>query len=77
MLEGFSVSQYDLEQRGPGDLLGIRQSGLPAFILGDLQKDSVLMEICMQDAKDILVRQVDRPILKYAREAVENVSYID
>ena len=77
LLDGFSVSQYDLEQRGPGDLLGIRQSGLPAFILGDVQKDSVMMEICMQDAKDILVRQVDRPILKYAREAVENVSYID
>ncbi|MCF0261245.1 MAG: hypothetical protein HUJ54_15395, partial [Erysipelotrichaceae bacterium] len=58
-------------------LLGIRQSGLPAFILGDMQKDSVMMEICMQDARDILIRQADQPILKYAREAVENVSYID
>ena len=30
--------------RGPGDMLGVRQSGLPGFVFGDLQKDKAMME---------------------------------
>jgi ATP-dependent DNA helicase RecG len=40
---GFEIAEADWEMRGPGDLLGTAQSGLPAFKLGDLRRDAGLM----------------------------------
>jgi ATP-dependent DNA helicase RecG len=40
---GFDVAEADWEQRGPGDLLGTAQSGLPALQLGNLRTDMELM----------------------------------
>ena len=37
--DGFRIAEADLMQRGPGELLGQQQSGLPAFRFGDLRKD--------------------------------------
>ena len=51
---GFDLAAYDLQLRGPGDLLGTRQSGLPAFILGDAMKDLAMMDCCAEDAREIL-----------------------
>lgn len=51
---GFDLAAYDLKMRGPGDLLGTRQSGLPAFILGDATKDLAMMDCCAKDAQEIL-----------------------
>ena len=41
---GFEVAEADWELRGPGDLLGTAQSGLPALKLGDLRADAKLMQ---------------------------------
>jgi ATP-dependent DNA helicase RecG len=41
---GFEVAEADWEMRGPGDLLGTAQSGLPALKLGNLRSDAKLME---------------------------------
>ncbi|MGZ5002685.1 MAG: ATP-dependent DNA helicase RecG, partial [Chthoniobacterales bacterium] len=40
---GFEVAEADWEQRGPGDLLGTAQSGLPALCIGNLKTDMELM----------------------------------
>jgi ATP-dependent DNA helicase RecG len=40
---GFEVAEADWELRGPGDLLGTAQSGLPALKIGDLKRDAHLM----------------------------------
>ncbi len=40
---GFEVAEADWELRGPGDLLGTAQSGLPALKIGNLKKDAELM----------------------------------
>lgn len=56
---GFDLSAYDLELRGPGDILGTRQSGLPAFILGDASKDLKMMDCCAYDAREILANPQD------------------
>ena len=37
--DGFVIAEKDLELRGPGDYLGTRQSGLPAFKIGDIVRD--------------------------------------
>ena len=42
--DGFEVAEADWELRGPGDLLGTAQSGLPALKIGDLRKDKELMK---------------------------------
>jgi ATP-dependent DNA helicase RecG len=41
--DGFEVAEADWELRGPGDLLGTAQSGLPAFKIGNLKTDAHLM----------------------------------
>ncbi|HEY5953019.1 MAG TPA: helicase-related protein, partial [Terrimicrobiaceae bacterium] len=41
--DGFAIAEADLRLRGPGDLLGTAQTGLPPLKLGDLFKDAELM----------------------------------
>ncbi len=41
--DGFVVAERDLELRGPGELLGTRQTGLPAYRIADLVRDQGLM----------------------------------
>src|SRR4029077_9295024 len=40
---GFEIAEADWDLRGPGDLLGTAQSGLPALKIGNLKKDASLM----------------------------------
>ncbi len=51
---GFEVAEADWEQRGPGDLLGTAQSGLPALKLGNLRTDFALMQRARAAATAIL-----------------------
>lgn len=51
---GFEISQEDLRLRGPGDILGTRQSGLPNLILGNLISDQKIIEEAKKDAKEII-----------------------
>ena len=48
--DGFEISYEDLKLRGPGDILGTRQSGLPAFILGNLIEDTKFIDAARKDA---------------------------
>ena len=41
--DGFIVAQRDLELRGPGELLGTRQTGLPEYRIANLIRDAALM----------------------------------
>ena len=51
--DGFQVAEADWELRGPGDLLGTAQSGLPALKIGDLRKDAQLMKRARTSAMSI------------------------
>lgn len=54
--DGFKVSELDLAIRGPGELFGARQSGLPPFKVADLAKDLGLLEQARRDAGDWIAR---------------------
>jgi ATP-dependent DNA helicase RecG len=41
--DGFVIAEKDLELRGPGELLGTRQTGLAAFRIADLARDARLL----------------------------------
>ncbi len=51
---GFEISEVDLELRGPGDMLGTRQSGLPDFKLLDLVKDDEIIDLAKRAANFVL-----------------------
>ncbi len=50
---GFEVAEADWELRGPGDVLGTAQSGLPALKIGDLKRDADLMRRARATAMSI------------------------
>jgi ATP-dependent DNA helicase RecG len=50
--DGFRIAEADLQLRGPGDLLGQQQSGMPRFRFGDLAADFELI----QQARDLAAR---------------------
>ncbi|ANO53376.1 ATP-dependent DNA helicase RecG [Woeseia oceani] len=52
--DGFIVAQRDLELRGPGELLGTRQTGLPQYRIADLARDGELMPKVQKTAQTIL-----------------------
>ncbi len=76
--DGFAISKADLSLRGPGDILGTRQSGVPGFILGDIIQDANILEVARADAAKVL-QQIDHyPDLKaYLDEQVPNGAYLD
>ena len=50
--DGFFVAEEDLRSRGPGEFLGTRQSGAPAFICADLLRDFDMLKSVRVDVKD-------------------------
>lgn len=54
---GFEISYEDLRLRGPGDILGTRQSGIPDLILGNLAEDTDIIQQARKDAVFIVQNQ--------------------
>jgi ATP-dependent DNA helicase RecG len=53
--DGFRISEVDLQLRGPGDLSGTQQSGLPINLkLTDLSKDGMIIKLAREAAEDLL-----------------------
>ena len=76
--DGFEIAYQDLLLRGPGDMLGTRQSGIPGFILGDCIQDHQILDITRKDAQEI-VEHLDEEIdLKNdLNEQVGLLQYLD
>lgn len=52
--DGFYIAGEDLKLRGPGDLFGIRQSGLMEFKIGDIYNDAGILKNASEAAGEIL-----------------------
>jgi len=57
--DGFIVAQRDLELRGPGELLGTKQTGLPEYRIANLVRDAELMPLVQKSAETIQRRFPD------------------
>jgi len=68
--DGFAIAEADLAIRGPGDLLGTRQAGLPRFRVANLATHLAWIERARQDAREILPRLAE-PALARLHDRVE------
>ena len=70
--DGFEIAEADLRLRGPGEMLGTRQHGLPELHVADLIADAELLRLAQRDADEI-VRcdpSLTRPEHRVLRRAV-------
>jgi ATP-dependent DNA helicase RecG len=54
--DGFEIAEMDLRLRGPGQVLGTRQSGLPDLALASLSDDGAVLEQARAVAQDLIAR---------------------
>ena len=52
--DGFELAEADFKLRGPGDVLGWRQSGMPAMRIADIVEDIDVLQVARQIAQDII-----------------------
>jgi ATP-dependent DNA helicase RecG len=73
--DGFEIAEVDLELRGPGDLMGTKQSGVLDLKVADLVKDRALLEDARDVARRILKQDpdLDRPSHGLLRAGVERL----
>lgn len=65
--DGFEIAEADLKLRGPGELAGIKQSGLPSFEFLNIIDDYKIFVVAREDAKYILSNQ-EQPGFKWVIE---------
>lgn len=77
--DGFEIATEDLKLRGPGDILGTRQSGIANFVLGDIFKDTKIIEAAKNDAHEILAHldEPDNLAIYQVVSEIANQNYID
>lgn len=64
--DGFFIANEDLKLRGPGDLFGIRQSGLMDFRIGDVFQDADILRLANDAVKEILAEDPGLVMEKHA-----------
>jgi ATP-dependent DNA helicase RecG len=70
--DGFKIAEKDLEIRGPGEVLGTRQSGLPEFRIANIVRDQKILEAARREAEFMLneralTRETDQ-LIQYVRQ---------
>lgn len=69
--DGFEIAEADLKLRGPGDVVGTRQSGLPDFAVANVIDDFKIFECARDDASYILAHEdelIYAPIIEKAKK---------
>ena len=72
--DGFRIAEKDLELRGPGEVMGTRQSGVPTFRVGNLVRDIQILEEARREADHYLTarrrtRETSRLIARVRADA--------
>jgi ATP-dependent DNA helicase RecG len=77
--DGFRIAEEDLRLRGPGELFGRKQSGLPGFRYGDLRRDLPLLQRAQALAQALIARdpELAMPVHEGARRALAALAESD
>ncbi len=83
--DGFKIAEEDLKIRGPGELLGVRQSGLTEFRVADILKDREILQDARRAAfnlieEDFALMKPENRLLKEVLERkgiLERLSYVE
>jgi ATP-dependent DNA helicase RecG len=67
---GFDIAETDLKLRGPGDLMGTQQSGLPDLRIADLSRDGEMLQVARSAARALL--QSDPGLVLPENSAIRN-----
>ncbi len=71
---GFTISEEDLRQRGPGEVLGEEQTGLPKLQSANIVDDYELLVMAFEDANELMKRNdtTTRKLIKHYQDSLEN-----
>ena len=70
-IDGFKIAEEDLKLRGPGELLGFKQSGMPTLRFANLNRDIEILEMARNDA-DKLITIKDKNIEEHMKRWLRN-----
>lgn len=70
--DGFQIAERDLEIRGPGELFGTRQSGLPDLKVAHLLRDAHLLEVAQREAVRLVEEAPDLGAYPMIRDTVRH-----
>jgi ATP-dependent DNA helicase RecG len=75
--DGFEIAEADLRLRGPGDIEGTQQSGIPFDLkIANLGKDGQILQYARDTVLDILDDDplLDRPVNQILNQQLQNLS---
>ncbi len=70
--DGFKISEADLRMRGPGEVFGLSQAGIPRFMMASLLDDAALFKQAQSDAADVFSAD-ERKAQVLKKQAMEHV----
>lgn len=77
--DGFKIAERDMKLRGPGDLSGLRQSGIPSFSFLNIVDDYKIFSVARDDAKFILKNKDNKSykwVINKAEKDIQNDDFI-
>ena len=74
---GFEIAEADLSLRGPGELNGIRQHGIPEFKVGNIIRDTRILELAREEAILLLKKDPELSSFERLKEMIENSPFTE
>lgn len=76
--DGFKIAEEDMRLRGPGEMAGVKQSGLPTFGVANIIDDIKIFEVARDDASFMVLHKSDpsfTPYIKAAEKEINDISF--